>query len=1030
MDAGAIADDQTLCYPFDADEFTSETDGSGDGDITYQWMISTDGCDEGFSNISGATNSTYDHGTVSVETYFRRITISTLNGVACADTSNCVTVTPNWVDAGTIEDDQVLCAPFDAEELTSVDEGDGAGDITYQWISSTDSCNGGFSSISGATNESYDPGTVSVETYFRRITTSTLNDVACADTSNCVTITPNDVDAPTITGGATICYGDSPGTFEQTQSGSGDGDISYQWQSALGGCNGNFSNINGATNGTYNPGAMFTSTSFRVIIISTINGVECKDTSNCISVGVLHVTSGEIGYDDTLCACDTARIVNVTSGTCTGTGVHYYWLFSNVSCDGTTWTRVDADQDYYDTAVCETTYIRRVAFSVLNGHTCYDTTDCVTITINDVDAGEIANDQTLCYPYDAEAFTSVEDGSGDGDISYQWIISTDGCDEGFSPINGATNSTYDHGTVSQTTYFRRVTISSIDGEECTDTSNCVMVELNEVDAGAIAEDQTLCYPYDPDELTSDEDGTGTGTITYQWLVSEDSCNGGFSAISGATNESYDPGAVSVETYFRRVAISTYNGVACADTSDCVTISLNEVSAAVIGDDQTVCEDENPGEIEVTTAATGSNLTYQWLVSEDSCNADNFTAISGATTTSYDPPILDTTTYYRLVVTSTVNGVTCTDTTNCVTVFVNKVNPGTIGGDSTLCNGDSVLIVSIEEGICTGDKTYQWVYTTGPCDDVSGYVIIQGATQADLGYVNPDTTTRYLRLTTSFLNGVACSEYSNCVEVTINEVEVGVVGDDHTICLGDVADELEMITAPSATGDLSYQWQSADDCEGTFSNISGATNDTYEPGAITSTTSYRLILTSSVNGSDCHDTSNCVTVTVNEVDPGEIGYDQTLCAPFDPDELESVEDGSGNGEGSISYQWIESTDSCNGGFSNISGATDATYDPGEISQTTHYRRITIFTYNGVSCYDTSNCVTATINWIDAGAIADDQILCAPFDPDELTSDEDATGAGTIAYQWVSMLITTVVQTDTLISLVLPMLPTIQHLLMTL
>ena len=100
INPGTIAGSQTLCTPFNPVAFTSTTDATGNGTITYQWQISTTGCDGTWSDIAGATSATYDAPAVSVVTNFRRVATSTLNGLACPANSNCLTVTPNNVTSG------------------------------------------------------------------------------------------------------------------------------------------------------------------------------------------------------------------------------------------------------------------------------------------------------------------------------------------------------------------------------------------------------------------------------------------------------------------------------------------------------------------------------------------------------------------------------------------------------------------------------------------------------------------------------------------------------------------------------------------------------------------------------------------------------------------------------------------------------------------------------------------------------------------------------------------------------------------
>ncbi|MGB4848121.1 MAG: choice-of-anchor D domain-containing protein, partial [Saprospiraceae bacterium] len=195
VNSGVIAADQTVCFDGDPAPFTSTTDGSGDGVITYQWESSSTGdCTTGFSPMPGYEASQADVPALMTQTgrQFRRVTRSTLNGVTCEAVSNCITVTVNNVDGGTIAGNQTACTPTDPVGFTTLGAASGDGPITYRWESSIVSCNAGFNTIGGATNDTYDPPAgLTQTTYYHRVAISTLNSVACEAVSNCVTVTVN-----------------------------------------------------------------------------------------------------------------------------------------------------------------------------------------------------------------------------------------------------------------------------------------------------------------------------------------------------------------------------------------------------------------------------------------------------------------------------------------------------------------------------------------------------------------------------------------------------------------------------------------------------------------------------------------------------------------------------------------------------------------------------------------------------------------------------------------------------------------------
>src|SRR5690606_27327997 len=82
------------------------------------------------------------------------------------------------------------------------------------------------------------------------------------------------------------------------------------------------------------------------------------------------------------------------------------------------------------------------------------------------DAGIIDENQTLCYGDTAETINSTTDGSGGGTISYRWESSTTDASSGFSPIAGETGPTLSPGALTQTTFYRRITVNNESGITC------------------------------------------------------------------------------------------------------------------------------------------------------------------------------------------------------------------------------------------------------------------------------------------------------------------------------------------------------------------------------------------------------------------------------------------------------------------------------------------------------------------------------------------------------------------------------------
>jgi hypothetical protein len=498
----------------------------------------------------------------------------------------------------------------------------------------------------------------------------------------------------------------------------------------------------------------------------------------------------------------------------TGSGaLTYQWQSSTTDC-ATGFADISGSTDAsYDvpTGLTDTTYYRRVVTSTLNSITCSAISNCITVLINNVSGGTVDTDQTICSGGDPDAFTVAIAATGSGTLTYQWQSNTTDCATGFTDISGATDAIYDvPGGLTDTTYYRRVVTSTLNGIACSALSNCVTMLINNVSEGVIDSDQTICSGGDPDAFTVTVASTGSGALTYQWQSSTTDCITGFTDISGATDATYDaPDGLTDTTYYRRVITSTLNGIACTALSNCVTVLINNVSGGTVETDQTICFGGDPDVFTVPLAATGSGaLTYQWQSSTTDC-ATGFTDISGATDATYDVPGgLTDTTYYRRVVTSTLNGIACNALTNCVTVLINNVSGGTVDADQTICfGGDPDAFTVTVSSTGSGALTYQWQSSTTDC--ATGFADISGATGTTYDVPGGLTdTTYYRREVTSTLNGVACSALSNCIEIVVYKVlSYGTIeSGDEALCSDSDPALIQFSDLPSGgTESFTYQW---------------------------------------------------------------------------------------------------------------------------------------------------------------------------------------------------------------------------------
>lgn len=407
--------------------------------------------------------------------------------------------------------------------------------------------------------------------------------------------------------------------------------------------------------------------------------------------------------------------------------------------------------------------------------------------------------QVFCTSGDPSIIVGSVPGSSTA-FAYQWQSSADNVT--FTDIAGATAKDYDPPVVSVTTYFRRVVISG----SCTAplASNVVSIQIqgtipitnNVITAPAAT---AFCVSGDPAVITGNIPSGGIGTFTYQWQSSADNVT--FTDVAGATGQSYDPGPVSADTYYRRVASSG----TCVPPAVSNVVSMkmlpaiagNTITAPAI---TTFCTTGDPALLtgSIPTAGNGT-YAYQWQKSNDNIL---FTDIAGATGKDYDPGVITATTYYRRLVTSGPCIVPLVS--NAVTIIIETAIAGnsiTAPSVTSFCTTGDVATIS--GSIPTGGNgvyKYQWQISA----DNTNFTDIPGATLKDFDPPLVSASTYYRRMVSS--GTCTTPSISNVVGITILAVPASPIfaGTPPVICPGTSA--IIAINAPQAG--ITYNWYSS------------------------------------------------------------------------------------------------------------------------------------------------------------------------------------------------------------------------------
>ncbi|MEW7290742.1 hypothetical protein ABW637_09290, partial [Aquimarina sp. 2304DJ70-9] len=436
------------------------------------------------------------------------------------------------------------------------------------------------------------------------------------------------------------------------------------------------------------------------------------------------IIAGVIAADETICeGGDPVAFTETTATSIDAGAITYQWQSSTTSAIAGFANIVGATTATFDSpAITQDTWFKRIDTNTLNGNSCVVETNVVAITVNNITAGVIAADQTICEGDTAATLTEVTPTSGDpATFTYQWQFSTTSATAtDFVDVAGVgTGVTYDPGVLTADTWFKRIDTGVVNGQSCSVETNVVAITVNNITAGVIAADQTICEGDTAATLTEVTPTSGDpATFTYQWQFSTTSATAtDFVNVAGVgTGVTYDPGVLTADTWFKRIDTGVVNGQSCSVETNVIEVTVNNITAGVIAADQTICEGDTAATLTEVTPTSGdpATFTYQWQFSTTSATATDFVNVAGVGTgVTYDPGVLTADTWFKRIDTGVVNGQSCSVETNVIEVTVNNITAGVIAADQTICEGDTAATLT-EVTPTSGDPatfTYQWQFST-------------------------------------------------------------------------------------------------------------------------------------------------------------------------------------------------------------------------------------------------------------------------------------------------------------------------------
>ncbi len=924
IDPKVISGATTICENNAPGILTGPVATGGGTPISYLWESSTTSTTATDYTAASALNNSpnnqvnFQPGALTKTTYFRRKAISSPCATA---TSNVVTITVNSIPPMPVVPQVNPVCVGNPVTLTA----NAVTGLTYTWY---DVNNNILPNNPAASNSLTTAPLTRSGTYTFYATSKSAYNCISAKTPVTFEVLPAISNNRIISEQPAICAGETPGLINsalQPAGGNGYNNFTYLWQSKTDrdpewktAATGNDANY-GNNRENYQPTAITRTTTFRRMIISG----SCPDPSysNEITIEVIPSSlAPEVADVTPICTGESTKL-QVTS-----TGGTYEWF-----------TSLQAENSVFTGSVFQT--------PALNGTTTYyvhnRTTNCVSprtavvVTVNPLISNNTITPVAIaCSDGKPNALigSDPQGGAGAGTYGYRWESRTEFTL--FSPVNGDltfsnTKKDYAPDVLNKTTWFRRIVRSGT----CEDISTEVKVEvLESLTGNTIVANNGL--EFCEGNVTTTLSGLsnmsgGTGEYTYVWESSTDEFRSTTNIISkgqGISFASYSPQNLKKTTWFRRIVTS---GSCLASTSNSIKITIHlKPTAPVVAPIAAICVGNSANIIINPVAGISYTVTDEngRLIPNNSSSGNQFTT----------PMLLESKTYVYKVTAITNFNCQSAQTQVAVTVLPPLANFN-ITPTTAVCKGESPSEITGLENPTGGNNAYTYTWESKAIDETE-FKIIPNTNGSPTYKPGPLTKTTYFRRQ---ISSGPCSEYSNVVEVKVNELIVNnLISSNQEVCADVRPTRIMGLPATGGDGtDFTYLWQSSLDNIQYTTAVSGAgeaiNGINYQPSLLTPGNWW---FRRKVISGTCVSYSQPVLVKVNYAiteNTIQLTGDAAICINTKPDPIQGALPAGGNG--TPTYTWQVSLD----GRTFVSAPKPNTlkdFSPGNLTQTTWYRRM--------------------------------------------------------------------------------------------
>ena len=696
----------------------------------YQWYSNSVDNNGTGTAITGATAVNFDPPTTNVGTtyYYCIVTFPTATCSNIISSTANVTVTAVPLISVQPTATQNICVGGTLLTPLTFSYVGGTGTVSFQWYSNMVNSTTGGSAIFNATATSYSPPvytTVGTSYYYAIITFSGGGCNTVISNVAVVNVVSDPIVSVQPLVNQSVCLNSLPADLKVTASG-GVGQYYYQWYKSI--VNNTTSGVilPGATGASYSPVTSSLGTTYYYCLITQTPGLGCDVISNTAEVIVVSPPN-IIGQpaSSKVCQGGTPTTMTITLQNVVGIPT-YQWYVNNVdNTSGGTLIPGATNVSYTPTSTLIGSLYYYCIISLPSGTCSSLTSNTANVIITEVPAINIQPTvlQDICVGGTLQSPLSVGYTGGSGIPTYQWYSNNSNSNIGGNLISGATGPGFTPPVFLTVGTYYYYAVLTFNGSGCNSAVSDVATVNVLVDPTISLEPlatQTLCQ----NSISTDLKVAATGGLTvyyYQWYKNTVNNNTSGILISGATGATYKPLTADTIASYYYCTITQGSGLGCEVTSQ--TAEVIVVPALVFTNQpvsNSVCEGETPTVLSVSFKNGIGIPTYQWF-SNTLNGIIGGTPISGATNSTYNPPVIIVgTIYYYCIITLPSGG--CTSLTSTpISVTVNQ-KPVITNKNSSVCSNVAFLVTpdNLTGDIVPTGTRYMWSYPVmNPVGSITG-----------------------------------------------------------------------------------------------------------------------------------------------------------------------------------------------------------------------------------------------------------------------------------------------------------------------